>query len=629
MVVLVAAAVLAWLACYWVAGAEIIVFTTQITESVPAIPGLAVFLLLLALNPLLRRLPLVRGLSTGEIVVFYLFVTLATNQLGCGIGRYLLGLLTGGYYYATAAAPTDTLVSQLPAWVTPTSPLIHRWFYEGSPTGAVPWGPWAVPIAVWSGFFVVLGGTLLCLMLLNADRWIEQERLAFPLVRLPIEIMGAGTSGSFFRNPLTWVGLGAALLVDGAGIVRGVFFGRGGGIGFPLDNLLKGYPWEALRPMQAWVRPELIGLGYLVSTELSFSIWFFWLFAKLQALLLATSGARLSGAPFSQEQGIGAYMVLGLIIMWRDRHSLARAVRDWLVPGGRRDEGAATRQWAVLGAAVGMVAMVVFMRQVGMEWWLAIVYLAIVLVVGLVYGRMRAEAGVPLVWAFPYGQPAKLLTNFLGQAPLLAGRGGPPSATAFALFDFLSRGYFLSVSGYEIEGLRLGRQTGLNWRQVTAIVLPALAVGTVASFVFHFRHYYDKGPANIWGGDMAAAVYHQVLQGMQLPAAHDVPRMIATGFGGLTVALLSLARSYWPAFPLGPMGYIVAGAYGDMLWFSFFAVWLMKATILRYGGGRAYLKVLPAFLAFALGHFFIAGVVWSSLGVVFRGVFLRWTVWFG
>src|SRR5207244_3252352 len=70
----------------WVCQAEILVVACQISESVPAIPGLAALVLLLAVNALLARLPAslrqgwLRPFSRAELLVIFLFVTIATSM---------------------------------------------------------------------------------------------------------------------------------------------------------------------------------------------------------------------------------------------------------------------------------------------------------------------------------------------------------------------------------------------------------------------------------------------------------------------------------------------------------------------------------------------------------------------
>ena len=623
---LVLSVAMTWVAGYWIRQAEIIVSACQITEAVPAIPGITALLFLMAINPLIRRLPLVRKLSTGEIVVVYLFVTVATTMYGCGVMRFLIACITVPYYYSTAAAPLENLAPGIPAWLSPTDPVVHRWLYEASPTGAVPWDAWGVPIAAWTGFFMLLGGTLLCFMILFAESWIDHERLVFPLVRLPLEILGEEAGVSFFRNPITWVGIGLATLINIITMVRAVFFGGPRGTPrFDLSRQITDYPWRALRPLQGHVRPGLIGLGYLISTELSFSIWFFYLFQKAQALGMTIAGYRLGGMPFAQEQGIGAYLVLGLVLLWKGRGAIRHAWEGWLKPEQARDDRLPYR-WALVGVLAGIMGLMAFMVSAGMEPWLAGLYLGVLLMVGIVYGRLRAETGVPLVWAFPYGQQHKVIWNFLGQARVVGLGPDFASPTMFALMGFLSRGYFPAVSGYEIEGISLGQQTGVNWRQIGTTLMLAIGFGAASAFIFHLQPYYQEGGVGlrggIWGWGIAKQEYTNVLRGAEMPAPPDGPRITATLFGGALILALVWARGYWFSFPLHPIGYCVAGAYGNLVWFPFLMVWLCKSLFLHYGGSQSYLRALPGFLGFALGHFITAGLIWGSLAAALG-------VWFG
>ncbi|MGD9518346.1 MAG: DUF6785 family protein [Armatimonadota bacterium] len=630
---LVLSLVLTWLAGYWIRQAEIVSLACQITEAVPSIPGLAALLLLLAVNPLLLRLSKRWELSSGEIVVVYLFVTVATTMYGCGIVRFLIASLSAPHYYSTPAAPLAELALYIPSWLAPANPLHHRWLYEGAPTGAVPWDAWLTPIVVWTGFFVLFGGTLMSLMLLYAETWIHHERLVFPVVRLPVEILSQGTAVSFFRNPATWIGIGLATLLNVINMIRGVFFGGpSGGLTVDIGKQLTDYPLRALQPLQAHLRPELIGLGYLVSTELSFSIWFFYVFHKLLALGFTMAGYRLSGLPFEQEQGIGAYLVLAVVLLWKGRTAVAHAWRGWF-EGEKSRGGAPSHRWALLGALLGFAGLLVFMIAARMQLWLAFVYMAILLMVGLVYARIRAETGVPLVWAFPYGQQSKVLWYVLGQKPVIGLGPQYASATIFALMGFMSRGYFPTVSGYQIEGVRLGEQLGINWRQITYIMLLAIGFGAATGMIFHLQTYYAEGGVGlrggIWGASIATQDYTNVLRGISFPAAPDGPRIAATAGGGVLIALLSVGRSLWFGFPLHPVGYAVACAYGNLVWAPFLLVWITKTVLLRYGGSQSYLRALPGFLGFALGHFITAGLIWGTLAAALGGPFLRWGVWFG
>jgi hypothetical protein len=419
-------------------------------------------------------------------------------------------------------------------------------------------------------------------------------------------------------------------------MVRGVFFGGpSGGLHVDLASQFVGSPWSSLRPLNVHLRPELVGLSYLISTELSFSVWFFQLFAKLQALVMGGFlGLHLPGAPFAQEQGIGAYVVLGGILFWKGRQPFMQGWRALMA--GRRgatDGRGATLRWPVVGALVGFVGAVIFCRAAGMATWLAVIYLAAITSVAVVYGRLRAETGVPIVWAFPYGVTHRAMRYFMSSASYVGLGSEPRSGTIFTLFYFLSRGYFPTITGYGIEGYALGRGGGVSRGGILRLLLLAIVVGALGSFYFHLTTYYDRGAVGLrgglWGSTEAQAQYASLWQAIQMPLQPDTPRIVATLSGGALLTVLTLVRSHFFGFPFHPLGYAVACSFGELLWGPFLLTWLIKTLLLRYGGHKAYLQALPGFLGFALGHFVVAGAIWGTLGAALGGPFLRYGVWFG
>ena len=63
------------------------------------------------------------------------------------------------------------------------------------------------PLLCWTIFFAALFLTSLCLVLLLRRRWMQTERLAFPLLELPLALLG-GRDGerSIWRSRAFWWG---------------------------------------------------------------------------------------------------------------------------------------------------------------------------------------------------------------------------------------------------------------------------------------------------------------------------------------------------------------------------------------------------------------------------------------
>ena len=71
------------------------------------------------------------------------------------------------------------------------------------------------------------------------------------------------------------------------------------------------------------------------------------------------------------------------------------------------------------------------------------------------------------------------------------------------------------------------------------------------------------------------------------------------------MAALLFLRHRFAWWPLHPLGFPIASTFTIVYygWLSIFLAWLLKATILRYGGVRAYRALLPFFLGLILGEF--------------------------
>ena len=81
-------------------------------------------------------------------------------------------------------------VDRLPRWAMVADPAAIRAFYEGG----VPlfasglYRAWLGPVSWWTLFVTVLVGAFLALDILMARRWTAEERLAFPLVEIPLAL---------------------------------------------------------------------------------------------------------------------------------------------------------------------------------------------------------------------------------------------------------------------------------------------------------------------------------------------------------------------------------------------------------------------------------------------------------
>jgi hypothetical protein len=86
---------------------------------------------------------------------------------------------------------------------------------------------------------------------------------------------------------------------------------------------------------------------------------------------------------------------------------------------------------------------------------------------------------------------------------------------------------------------------------------------------------------------------------------------------GITVLLAAL-RARFVGFPLHPAAYAMNMSFAnEFFWCDMLVAWILKATMLRYGGMRLYKQGLPFFLGLILGDF-VTGSVWSIIGTLYH-----------
>jgi len=497
---IVIALIFSLLAGIWVRQSEIVALTTQVTESVPAIPALAVLVLLIPVNSLLRRRRWMSPLTMTENMVIFFFVCVSSTVMGFGVAEFMLSLVCVPFY-----SLTDPRVGErIPTWLAPHDTTIIRQAFEGSAHGNVPWASWIGPGAAWLFFLVALWTAMYSMTALFFRAWAKEEKLSFPLVTLCMEVVTVEEGRKpFFRNPVMWIGFSLAGAYNFVNIVHSFLpFVPSIPQQFNLHEYVTTPPWTALNDVDFKFRPELIGLGFLVQTDLSFSIWISYVLLKLSAIIGAMHdlGPTPGGEPFpyGQEQGLGAFLILAVSLVWRSRGYLRGSFA-----AARRSAG--TDRYLIVGLAVGFCLAWGFAVAAGMAAWVSFLFLLIVLAVALVYARIRAEAGIPLNWLFPYGLQKDVLFYGLGSSTLAS--TSPSTPTLLTLFSFVSRGYFPELTGYQAEAMEAVRRgesnsagTSRAMLRLSAALLLAMITGVVLGWYFHLSVFYHQGALHKMGG---------------------------------------------------------------------------------------------------------------------------------
>jgi hypothetical protein len=651
---LIVAILLTIVASFWIDISEVVTFFCQITEAVPAVPAVAFLMALVLITPLMRRLSARLALKRVEILTIYVFLTVSTSMAGCGIARFFINTIPVLFYFDNPENDFASYQRYMPDWVVPNDPEAIRQLYEGAPEppggstfwtrqfGLIPWRYWVKPIAAWGLFFLALWIVFMCLTVAFRRQWAEKEKLIYPLLYLPMEVTdeidGATLLTSFFRNRIMWIGFGIAFLYN-LGNIANAYNPQIMALGkyYDIGRLFTERPLSALRPINLHYRPEMIGFGYLVSTEVALSVWVFYLLLKLESLVSAMAGLQLAGFPYAQEQSLGAFVAMALTLTWIARFHLWDVIRKAFGQAPEVDDSDEPMSYrvTVIGGLVALLVTAGWMMVAGMTLWLTVVYLALTLMVALVYSRIRAEIGVPLIWMFPYYQTFKAIKFFTNSRLLMDGAQWR-SATIFTTLVFLSRGYYPSLMAYQAEGFRLSQDTHMKPRGMSWNLIAALLVGLAVAIWLHLRSYYAYGAGGVralegWGAGISKVEYQALTGYAKAVSPPDLPRILATGAGFVIAAGLMGLRMVFLKFPLHPLAFCMTTSYGDLVWGTFFLVWLIKTMVFKLGGMRAYRQLIPGFIGLALGHFFTAGIVYSLVGSSASAPewVKRYGVWFG
>lgn len=149
--------------------------------------------------------------SSQELAVVYTMMIIASAIPVIGVTAQLIPFLTTVFYYATPENHwVEIIHPHVKTWLVPDDLNAIRYFFEGLPQGAdIPWGPWLRPLLMWGSFMMALYLMMISIATILHKRWQDHERLVYPLVQLPIEMLNqerGARLNSFFRSPLMWVG---------------------------------------------------------------------------------------------------------------------------------------------------------------------------------------------------------------------------------------------------------------------------------------------------------------------------------------------------------------------------------------------------------------------------------------
>ena len=622
--------VLVALVCFVVSYAELVIMGIQIgfLQMPPAVIGIFFFLMLL--NKGMQRLRRSFGLSAGELMMIYCMMLVASMISSRGVMEKIIPLLVTPAYFANPANRWQELFyPHIKKWMVPFDPqdpnpqLSVQRFYEGLRAGeTIPWSVWVIPLIVWGILVLLIIFAFLCLASILRRQWVDNEKLAFPLVQPPLELVREGQGASLFSSRLFW---------GGVALPAAIFAFNGLHNWYPnipqillsrsINEYLVNPPWDTMYFTTAYLSFAAIGFFFLLPSDLLFAIWFFAILARIQDVV-ATSWnidpqvMPMYGTPlFIGYQVVGAYVVLAAYLFYVSLPHLKKVTRA-AFGQEKVDDSQEMMPYSVAfwGLFLSLAGIVGWCYMGGMSPWVALLEFGVfIFIIALVMARSTAEAG--MLMTETSFRPVDFYRMFAPVHTL-----GPGNVMMLTFFDgaFLRDQRGLLLTGF-LDGLKISDGSNVRRRAFLPVFgIAILAALGIAGFL-HIWLPYHRGGITLYsyvyqGNNLWAFTEYQTHMAGTTPLTWQAPTFFVVGV--IVTIFLSYMRAMFFWWPFHPLGYALCISWtSSVFWFSCLVAWLVKSLILRYGGMNLYMKARPWFLGMILGEFGMA-VVWAVIGML-------------
>jgi hypothetical protein len=602
-----------------------IIHSSEITWSYfPSGAGVS-FVFLIFVNALLKRLRAFRPLNPAELVTI-LVMGLVASGMPTFIAGYLLAIISEPYYGASDENEWATyILPYLPEWAVPKPDnQAVDFFYEGLPLGQeqIPFDVWVGPLFWWLMLIMTVFFVCFCMVVILRRQWVENERLAFPLVQVPLMLVEE-TPGSVLppivRERTFWIGVGVPLSIILFNIIN---YFEPAAPTIPIQSGVMGLELvKGVFPLTVIIYFPVVGFVYLVSSSISFSVLFFYLFTLLESSVVQVAGYHLTRAdPFSWGwqlglawQAYGAFMAMVGWSIWMGRHHLRAVLRQVFSGSDGIDDEREMMSYrvAVYGFIAGAVFILAWLYRSGMDLIVAVLCLFAALTIFLGITRLVIQTGLHHLTSPVSAQ---------GFARAITGTAIEPHNLVALSLSYSWCGDIQSIFMTATAHAAKLNERCQRHRRLAVAIFVAAGLSFVASTYFMLELFYDYGAINArWrAGEMA----YKTLVNMTTDPwpVMDAGKLAYFALGALLYSLVFVFhyRFFW--WPLHPVGLTVA-----TLWMTRHIVisvlisWALKRLILRYGGVALYRRLLPFFIGLPVGYFIGVGISYAVDVIWFYG----------
>lgn len=581
-------------------------------------------------------------LNSKELVVVMAMTLAACFVPTSGLLRYFPRQIILPWYYEAGKADWQKfgVLDYLPKKLFPLGAemdeTVYRGFIQGMAKGNetvgvadLPLAAWMPPLAYWAPFIILMSACVMALALLVHRQWVHHEQLSYPLATVARSLFFKSPSrrvADLFYSKLFWWGVVVVLFIyvikylslwfpgyvpdvpltwDIGGELRGKF---------PVLNQVSTHSIE-----KQTLFFTVVGLAYFIPAEMSLSM-------GLTSLLLCFIGIQFytaTGKPIPyQDMEVfrgGAYFGYALVLFYTGR-SYFRAVFLRAFGIGRPSEH---QHEAVLAARIVMLSfagMVGVLTMMGLDWFIALLFAATLMLVFLVFTRIICETGIPFLelgW-----NPGIVMTKVLG--PTAVGAG--PLVFIYYLSTILTYGIRECLMPYVATSLKVAEDSKVRRAPLLGFTSLAVVVALVLGFVVTMYFLYNFGAlsADRWAHfgapqtcfDDATRAIQTLSETGQLAGAnataglHKLTKLAWDGhvmtflLSGLACVLVfAMLRFRFAKCPIHPVLFLVWGMYAsENMWYSFLLGWAIKTLVVKFGGGKAFQNLKPLFIGLVIGE---------------------------
>ena len=570
---------------------------------------LSLFVLVL-INQLLKQFVPRRALSPQELLVIYVMVVMVSTIGGHCLICFLMAAIAHPFRFAAPENEwADLFWRYIPEWFTPSTSVLDNYFDGDSTFYAVKHlRGWLVPVMVWSAFITVIWFILMCINSVIRAQWTEKEKLAYPIIQLPLRM--TTESSSFLKNRGMWLGFGVAGLLEMLIELRGLFPKIPAiSLIYYMGDFFIERPWNTIGEIYFCIFPFIIGLTFFVPLDISLSVWVFFLVKKAERII--RMGVLSTGQVYFDERAGGAWIAVGLLALWGTRRHFYQVFRKIINRSSPIDDSQEPMKYrtAVLGIIIGMVFLVLFSYKAGMTFWFIGGFLFLYFVMGIGVTRVRAEFGPPfheILWI----DPARLLAVSFGPR-----RVGAANLTILSFYYWLNRLNVAHPMPNQLEAFKLAERAKINTKRLVWIMMSATVVGVLASFWAYLHGLYQIGASSSTGSvvEIGWETFDRLQTWLSNPTGPDYGAVRAMGTGFATTIFLYFLRHSFFWWPLHPIGYVMTAAANGGIsdyWSAVLIGWFVKVIIVKKLGLGTYRRAVPFFLGLVLGDYVIISA-WS------------------